>query len=75
MVKKRFMTKKDRELYEKEVERIRREQKVPDDVPIVILDVDQESCDWIPGSNLPTPQSKKARARFKASQNREEGGE
>jgi len=69
------MTKKDRELYEKEVARIRKEKNLPDDEPVVILDVDAESADWIPGSALSTPRSKKARAKARLKENREEGGE
>ena len=68
------MTDRDRELYLKERKRIAEELGVPED-EVILLDVDQESADWIPRSNLTTPASRKARAKFRASQNREEGGE
>lgn len=66
------MTPKDKELHDAEVARIRKEHNVPDDVPVVILDVDQESADWIARSS---PESIKAREKFRRDNNREEGGE
>lgn len=69
------MTPIDKELYDVEVERIRKEMNLPADYPIFILDVDVESTDWIPDAGLATPETEQARAMFRAANNREEGGE
>jgi len=69
------MTKKDRKLYEKEVARIRKEKNFPEDVPIVLLDVDAESTSWIEDSGLGGEEAKVGRAKARAKENREEGGE
>lgn len=69
------MTPIDKKLYDQEVERIRKAMNLPADFPIFILDVDVESADWIAQTDMATPETEKARAMFRAANNREEGGE
>lgn len=68
------MTEKDRELYFKERKRIAEELGVPED-DVVLLDVDAESTSWIENSGLGGEEAKIDRARIRAAENREDGGE